>query len=108
MLLEAPHRNAQTIISSLLAWDAFFAWYYPFRESIPFMCPLEQREMRAFDNMTKAIDMVEAFERISINNHKSFLPHIAVYKVRCLPSHVPPRRTVGFGSEMGAAVVSPG
>ena len=43
---------------------------------------MQQREERAFDNMRKAIDMHEAFERISINNHKSFLPHIAIFKVR--------------------------
>ena len=45
------------------------------------MCPMEQREERAFDNMVKAIDMHETFEKVSINNHKSFLPHIALFKV---------------------------
>ena len=32
--------------------------------------------------MCKAIDMhEEAFEKLSINNHKSFLPHLTVFKV---------------------------
>ena len=71
----------QTLINILLAFDAYFACYYPYRRSIPFMCPLDLREDRAFDNMCLAIDMFDAFERLSINNHKSFLPHLAVYKV---------------------------
>ena len=66
----------------MLAWDAYLAWYYPYVDSIPFRCSMELREQRAFDNMCKAIDMHECFERISINNHKSFCPHIAIYKVR--------------------------
>ena len=39
------------------------------------------REARAFDNMNKAIDTHELFERISINNHKSFVPHLCIFKV---------------------------
>ena len=31
--------------------------------------------------MQKAIVMTEAFERVSICNHKSFLPHLAIFKV---------------------------
>ena len=77
-----PCLQSQTIINSLLAFDAYFAWYYALRESVPFQCPMPQREARAFDNMCKAIDQHEMFERVSINNHKSFLPHIAIYKVR--------------------------
>ena len=45
------------------------------------MAPIEVREERAFDNMVKAIDMFDMFERVSINNHKSFLPHLSVFKV---------------------------
>lgn len=71
----------QTFINVLLAFDSYFAFYYPYLESIPFKAPMEVREERAFDNMLKAIDMFEMFERLSINNHKSFLPHLAVYKV---------------------------
>ena len=71
----------QTLINILLAFDAYFAWYFPFKASVPFMCPMDVREARAFDNMHRAIDMFEMFERLSINNHKSFLPHLAVFKV---------------------------
>ena len=39
------------------------------------------REARALDNMQKAIDMKEIFERVSIRNSKSFLPHAATHKV---------------------------
>ena len=39
------------------------------------------REERALDNTIRAIDMHEAFEKVTINNHKSFLPHLAIYKV---------------------------
>ena len=42
---------------------------------------MDVREARAFDNVKKAIDMHEAFEKVSINNHKSFLPHLAIFKV---------------------------
>lgn len=73
--------RAQTLINVLLAFDAYFAWYYPFRESIPYMCPMDQREERALDNCRRAIDMQESFERVAIHNHGSFLPHGAVFKV---------------------------
>ena len=43
------------------------------------------REARAFDNVIKAIDLHEACEKISVNNHKSFLIHIAIYKVYRTP-----------------------
>ena len=45
------------------------------------MCEYSLREQRAFDNTCSAIDMMEAFERGSMCNHKSFLPHGAVFKV---------------------------
>ena len=41
----------------------------------------EEREQRALDNIQKAIDMHEIFERLAIRNHSSFLPHGAVFKV---------------------------
>lgn len=71
--------RAQTIINILLAFDAYFRWYYPFKRSIPFRCAMERREERALDNMRRAIDMQEIFERIG-PSHKSYLPHGAVYK----------------------------
>ena len=38
-------------------------WYYPLKESVPFLCDMALREERAFDNMCSAIDMQEIFER---------------------------------------------
>ena len=73
--------RAQTIIDSLLAFDAFFAWYYPLKDSIDMSSSLKEREARALDNMRKAIDVHEIFERCSIRNHKSFMPHGAIFKV---------------------------
>lgn len=73
--------RAQTIINMLLAFDAYFAWFYPFKKSIPYMCAMEKREERALDNCRRAIDMQEMFERVAIFNHGSFLPHGAVFKV---------------------------
>lgn len=72
--------RAQTIINALLAFDAYFNWYFPFKESIPLFCDTALREQRAFDNCCSAIDMHEAFERLSIRSHKSFLPHGAIFK----------------------------
>ena len=44
------------------------------------MCNMELRETRALDNMNKAIDMMEIFERASIRSHGSYLIHGAIYK----------------------------
>lgn len=73
--------RAQTIINTLLAFDAYFAWYYPLKKSIPFLAPMPEREVHALRCCRSAIDMYEMFERVSIRNHQSFLPHGAVYKV---------------------------
>lgn len=73
--------RAQTIINILLAFDAYFAWYYPLKQSIPFLAPMAVREARALENCRAAIDMHEAFERVSMRNHGSFLPHAAIFKV---------------------------
>ena len=73
--------RAQTIINTLLAFDAYFAWYYPLKESIPLLAPMAVREERALDNMRSAIDQHEILERVTIRNHKSFLPHGAIFKV---------------------------
>ena len=84
--------RAQTLINALLSFDAFFAWYYPFKKSVGYLCPMEEREQRALDNCCKAIDMQEMFERISAanNGHGSFLPHGAVFKVTLLTAHPSP------------------
>jgi hypothetical protein len=73
--------RAQTIINVLLAFDAFFSWYYPFKKSIPLSASEAEKEARAFDNCCTAIDMHEIYERVSIRRHKSFLPHGAIFKV---------------------------
>ena len=54
--------RAQLIINSLLAFDAFFAWYYPLKDSINMDSSLEEREARARVNMRTAIDVHEIFE----------------------------------------------
>ena len=83
--------RAQTLINSLLAFDAFLVWYYIFKFDTPaFLCPMEQREAHAFKLCRAAIDMHEAFERIGIRRHKSYLPHGAIYKM--------PREILRLGS----------
>jgi hypothetical protein len=59
--------RSQTIINALLLFDAYFNWWFPYED-------------RALENMQTATDMYEMYERVSINSHKSFLPHGAVYK----------------------------
>ena len=73
--------RAQTLINALLAFDAYFAWWFPFRRSISVNSSKEERVARALDNCRLAIDMHEIFERVSIANHGSYLPHAAIYKV---------------------------
>ena len=77
---QALGSRAQTIINLLLSFDGYFAWYYPYKKSIPLYSSLEVREERALDNMRRAIDMHEIFERVSIRAHCSFLPHGSIYK----------------------------
>lgn len=72
--------RAQTIINMALAFDAYLRCYYPYKTAVPFMCDMRRREERALDNMRSAIDMMEIFERVSIQRHGSFLIHGAVYK----------------------------
>jgi hypothetical protein len=73
--------RAQTLINILLAFDSYFNWYYPFKQSCPFLCDAAQKLTRAYENCVTGIDMQEMFERISICNHGSFLCHGVVYKV---------------------------
>ena len=35
MIRELYGSRAQTIIDTLCAFDAYFAWYYPFKRSVP-------------------------------------------------------------------------
>ena len=73
--------RAQTLINALLAFDSYFAWYYPLKESIPYLAPMAVKFPRALENCRSAIDMQEIFERLTIRKHGSFLPHGAVYKM---------------------------
>ena len=73
--------RATTIINALLAFDAYFAWYYPLKESIPLYAETAVKEARALSNCRAAIDMHEMYERVSVRRCKSFLPHGAIFKV---------------------------
>ena len=67
MIRDLFGSRAQTIINFLLAFDAYFDWYYPLVESVPLFCDYAVREQRAFENMRAAIDMQEAFEREGVD-----------------------------------------
>ena len=73
--------RGQTIINTLLAFDGYFKWYYPLKETIPFLAPMSVKLPRARDNCRLAIDMHEIFERLAIRKHGSFLPHGAIFKI---------------------------
>ena len=78
--------RAQTILNALLAFDAFFAWYYPLKKHTLelFDTDTAKVEQRALDNCQRAIDMHESFERLTLAGklgHKSFLPHGAIFKL---------------------------
>ena len=75
--------RTQTIINSLLAFDAYFSWYYHLKYGCPplFEPDMSVKEEAAFANCCKAIDMHEAFERLAIRQHGSFLPHGMIFKV---------------------------
>jgi hypothetical protein len=84
IIRELYGSRAQTIINALLAFDAYFAWYYPvkdLKDHAPFSETSPSAEEAAFVNCCRAIDLHEITERISIRNHKSFLFHGAIYKV---------------------------
>lgn len=84
ILRELYGPRAQTILNILLAFDAYFRWYYPLKESIPFMADKKVREARAFDNCITAIDLHEIVERLTargLKGHQSFLFHGVIFKV---------------------------
>lgn len=81
IIRELYGTRAQTILNTLLAFDAYFAWYYPLKRSIPFLAPMADREHLALHCCRAAVGMHEMFERVSIRSHNSFLPHGAVFKV---------------------------
>ena len=73
--------RAQTIINTLLSFDAYFDWCYPLKASIPFLAPMDVKLPRALANCRAAIEMHAIFERLAIRKHGSFLPHGAIFKV---------------------------
>ena len=81
MIRQLFGSRAQLVINILLSFDAFFKWFYPLVESVPFGCEQEQKRARAFDNCRRAIDMMEITERVTIHHHKSFMFHGAIYKL---------------------------
>jgi hypothetical protein len=72
---------ANTIINMLLTYDAYFAWYFPYKKSVPMYSTMAVKEARALENAQTAIDMHEILERVSIRVHGSFLFHGAIFKV---------------------------
>ena len=68
-------------IRRALAFDAYFSWYYAWRNKVPLDAPQEDKETRALENMHLAVDMHEMFERVSLSRHGSFMPHAAIYKI---------------------------
>jgi hypothetical protein len=72
---------ANTIINMLLCFDAYFAWYFPYKKSVPLYSTTPVQEARALVNMQTAINMHEILERVSIRAHGSFLFHGAIFKV---------------------------
>ena len=81
-LLKAKYDNwANTAIRTALAFDAYFSWYYAWRNKVPLDAPRKDKETRALENMQRAVDMHEMFERVSLSRHGSFMPHAAIYKI---------------------------
>ena len=81
MLKETYGSCANTAIRTALAFDAYFSWYYAWRNKVPLDAPRKDKETRALENMQLAVDMHEMYERVSLGQHGSFMPHAAIYKI---------------------------
>ena len=80
--LRAKYGNwAIPAIRTALAFDAYFSWYYAWRNKVPLDAPRKDKEERALQNMQLAVDMHEMYERVSLGQHGSFMPHAAIYKI---------------------------
>ena len=80
--LRAKYGNwAIPAIRTALAFDAYFSWYYSWRNKVPLDAPRKDKEERALQNMQLAVDMHEMYERVSLGQHGSFMPHAAIYKI---------------------------
>jgi hypothetical protein len=50
-------------------------------KKVPLDATQDVKEKRALENMQLAVDMHEIFERASVGQHGSFMPHAAIYKI---------------------------
>ena len=80
VIRELYGSRAQTLINSLLAWDAFFLWYFHIKTFLDPDSTTSEREAHALENCRRAIDMQEIYERCAIRKHGSYMPHGAVFK----------------------------
>ena len=81
LIHEVYGSRAQTIINTLLSFDAYFAWYYPLKDLKDIVPFGDDGEEAAYHNIRSAIDLHDITERVTVRNHKSFLFHGAIYKV---------------------------
>jgi hypothetical protein len=73
--------HAQLIINSLLVADAFITAYRVIMKPMVFLSDdVEVKEKHAFDVMCAMIDYSEILERVAIRRHKSWYPHLGVYR----------------------------
>ena len=71
---------ANTAIRTALAFDAYLLWYYSWKKSSPRCHAKGQGDARAVEHAL-AVGMHEIFERVSVVQHGSFMPHVAIYKI---------------------------
>ena len=81
MLKKTYDNRANTALRTALAFDAYFSWYFAWRKKVPLDATQEDKETRALENMQLAVDMHESFERVSLCQHGSFMPHADIFKV---------------------------
>ena len=67
--------------SSLYIYRVYFLWYFHLKESIDPDAEQCVKEAFALENMRRAIDMHEIYERASIYKHGSYMPHGAIFKL---------------------------
>ena len=71
--------RAHAILNILFSFDAYFAWYYPLKDSTPLFADTPIKEACALSNVCAAIDLHEMCERVSIRRHTSYLRHGAIF-----------------------------
>jgi hypothetical protein len=80
LLKQRYGSRANTAIRAALAFDAYFSWCCAWKKN-PLDATRDVKEARALENMQLAVDMHEMFERVSLCQHGSFMPHTAIFKV---------------------------